>query len=86
MPRVMLFVMDGCETCEEMERRLRGRAGVEIVNVDRQSERRDELVKEMKAQGDIRFDELPQCVLQKENGKFALCDTEHIDEVLENPE
>jgi len=76
--------MEGCETCEEMQRRLSGRADVEIINVDTEPERTRELVRKLEAQGDIGvIDALPQCILQRANGRFERCDTEHIERVLE---
>jgi hypothetical protein len=85
--KVTLFVMEGCETCEEMQRRLQGRGDVDIINVDTQPERTRELVRKLEAQGDIGvIDALPQCILQRSDGRFERCDTEHIEQVLEEQE
>ena len=84
MPRVTLFVMEGCETCEEMQRRLQGRIDVDIINVDREPEKTRELARKLEAQGDIGvIEDLPQCILQRRDGRFERCDTEHIEQVLE---
>lgn len=82
--RVTLFIMEDCETCEEMQRRLQGRDDVDIVNVDTQPEQTKELVRRIRAQGDFGvIENLPQCVLQRRDGRFERCDTEHIEQVLE---
>jgi formylmethanofuran dehydrogenase subunit B len=82
--KVRLLVMEGCETCEEMQRRLRGRADVEIINVDTEPEKTRALARQLEAQGDIGvIDALPQCILQRSDGRFERCDTEHIEQVLD---
>jgi len=83
MPRVMLFTMNDCETCDEMKARLSGRPDVDIINLDEELDRAKEVLNEIKRQGDIRFEGVPQCVLKDRRGKFHLCDTEHMEQVLE---
>jgi len=83
MPRVMLFTMNNCETCDEMKARLSGRPDVDIINLDEELDRAKEIIKEIKRQGDISFEDFPQCVLKDKGGKFHLCDTEHMEQVLE---
>ena len=83
MPRVLLFTMNDCETCDEMKARLSGRPDVDIINLDEEPERAKEIVKEIRRQGDIDFEDVPQCVLKDRRGKFHLCDTEHMERVLE---
>lgn len=90
MARVMLFTMNDCETCDEMKERLSGRPDVDIINLDEEPDRAKEVLKEIKRQGDIRFEEVPQCVLKDRRGRFHLCNTRNMDQVLEevanNPE
>lgn len=83
MQRVMLFTMNDCETCDMLKERLSGRPDVDIINLDKEPERAKEIVKEIRRQGDIDFEDVPQCVLKDRHGKFHLCDTEHMEKVLE---
>lgn len=84
MGRVTLFVMERCETCEEMRLRLQGRDDVDIINVDTEPERTKELVSKIRAQGDFGvIENLPQCVLQRRDGRYERCDTERIEQVLD---
>jgi len=84
MPRVMLFTMDNCETCEAMKQRLSGRSDVDIINLDKEPVKAKEVLQDIKNQGDVHIEELPQCVLRDGSGKYHLCDTENIDEVLDS--
>lgn len=87
MGRVTLFIMEGCETCDEMQRKLQGRSDVDIINVDTEPEKTKDLVRKLEAQGDIGvIEDLPQCILQRKNGRFERCDTAHIEQVLEEQE
>ena len=59
MPRVMLFTMENCETCEEMRQRLSGRSDVDIINLDKEPDKAREVLQDIKNQGDVHFEEIP---------------------------
>jgi len=79
----MLFTMNDCETCEEMRQRLSGRSDVDIINLDKDPDRAKEVLLDIKSQGDVHFEDVPQCVLKDGRGKYHLCDTQNIEEVLD---
>jgi len=86
MPRVMLFTMNACDTCEEMKQRLAGREDVDIVDLDNEPEKAKQILQEIKRQGDVHFEDVPQCVLKDGRGKYHLCDTENIEQVIDEVE
>jgi len=62
---------------------LSGRSDVDIINLDKDPDRAKEVLLDIKSQGDVHFEDVPQCVLKDGRGKYHLCDTQNIEEVLD---
>jgi len=66
----------------EVAERLEGREDVDIVNLDEEPDRAKEILRDIRRQGKIDFETVPQCVLKDRKGEYHLCDTENMEQVL----
>lgn len=83
MSRYLLLTMDGCGTCDDLRTKLQGHE-VDEVKVTEEWVRSDDgraLIEKLKGQG-IMFEDLPQCVLVRDDDKVELCETPKMPEFV----